>query len=172
MQNIKRAGSKFSRGFLGSVMDWCTALEFVKCNTSSPRKELIPGKTPGEEGGSPRNCSAPKPRGSLCLWAKCGTQIFGFAFTGNRTTAGFIIFVLKGRERLCPPKSLCNNNSSAEMVFVMHRVPYGSLCWSHQGQIKACFILKSCFKIWEVAILVFSGVTNSSSEGDFLPSLI
>lgn len=78
------------------------------------KKYLISWKTPGNEGDSPRNCSPLEPREFLCFCAKCGTQIFGFAFTRSHTAAGFIIFVLKERERLCPPKSPCNNNSSGQ----------------------------------------------------------
>lgn len=43
---------------------------------------------------------------------------------------------------------------------------------SHQSQIEGYFILKNLLQNIGVAILVFSGVMNSLSEGNFLPSLI
>lgn len=105
------------------VQPWglSNAIPHLQENTSSC------GKHRGNEGESPRNCSPLKPWEFLCFCAKCGTQIFGFAFTRNHTAAGFIIFVLKERERLSPPESPCNNNSSGKTVFMIHRIPRGSL---------------------------------------------
>lgn len=113
------------------VQPWSLSNE----NTSSPRKYLIIAKkiphlvenTRGMREPAPGIALFLEPREFLSFCAECGTQIFGFAFTRSHTAAGFIIFVLRERERLCPPKSPCSNNSSGKTVFMVHRIPYGSL---------------------------------------------